>query len=171
MVRIRQYIIIYAQLHDSIPSENLIHSTFSSSAHSFLSALNLHEPATRSFSPNSVEKNGVIMKVLLRVAFSLVSLGAFGACTPQIIYGDGLTAENLPPATVGDRQASLFVKISPPILTTESKENAFLQFRLYDERDNQTIKFVTYEIAIRKASAPQDSKPLLRDYFHAPNGY
>jgi hypothetical protein len=109
------------------------------------------------------------MKVSVRVAFSLVSL-AFGAYTPQIIYGDGLTAENLPPATVGDRQASLFVKISPPILTTESKENAFLQFRLYDERDNQTIKFVTYEIAIRKASAPQDSKPLVRDFFHAPNG-
>jgi hypothetical protein len=152
----------------------LTHSTFSSSAHSFLSflsALNLHEPATRSFSPNSVEKNGVIMKVLLRVAFSLVSLGAFGVYIPPIIYGDGLTAENLPPATVGDREASLFVKISPPILTTESKENAFLQFRLYDERDNQTIKFVTYEIAIRKASAPQDSKPLLRDFFHARMDY
>jgi hypothetical protein len=89
---------------------------------------------------------------------------------PQTIYGDGLTAENLPPATVGDRQASLFVKISPPILTTESQENAFLQFRLFDERDNQTIKFVTYEIAIRKADAPQDSRPLLRDFFHAPNG-
>ena len=151
----------------------MTHSTFSSSAHSFLSflsALNLHEPDTRSFSPNRVEKNDVIIKVFVRVAFSLVSLGAFGAYTPQIIYGDGLTAENLPPATVGDRQASLFVKISPPILTTESKENAFLQFRLYDERDNQTIKFVTYEIAIRKANAPQDSKPLLRDFFHAPNG-
>jgi hypothetical protein len=89
---------------------------------------------------------------------------------PQESYGDGLTAENLPPATVGDRQASLFVKISPPILTTESQENAFLQFRLFDERDNQTIKFVTYEIAIRKADAPQDSRPLLRDFFHAPNG-
>ena len=88
----------------------------------------------------------------------------------QTVYGDGLTAENLPPATVGDRQASLFVKISPPILTTESQENAFLQFRLFDERDNQTIKFVTYEIAIRKADAPQDSRPLLRDFFHAPNG-
>src|SRR5918911_4385172 len=88
----------------------------------------------------------------------------------QKTYADGLTAENLPPATVGDRQASLFVKISPPILTTEAKQNAFLQFRLFDERDNQTIKFVTYEIAIRKADAPPDSRPLLRDFFHAPNG-
>ncbi|HEU4445022.1 MAG TPA: hypothetical protein VFR94_10140 [Nitrososphaeraceae archaeon] len=102
--------------------------------------------------------------------FCLTLMGLLGIYVPQAIYGDGLTAENLPPATVGDRQASLFVKISPPILTTESQENAFLQFRLFNERDNQTIKFVTYEIAIRKADAPQDSRPLLRDFFHAPNG-
>jgi hypothetical protein len=102
--------------------------------------------------------------------FCLALIGLLGVYVPQAIYGDGLTAENLPPATVGDRQASLFVKISPPILTTESQENAFLQFRLFDERDNQTIKFVTYEIAIRKADAPEDSRPLLRDFFHAPNG-
>jgi hypothetical protein len=107
---------------------------------------------------------------LLFFVFSLVFLGMVGSPLRQEVFGDGLTAENLPPATVGDREASLFVKISPPILTTESKENAFLQFRLFDERDNQTIKFVTYEIAIRKANAPQDSRPLLRDFFHAPNG-
>jgi hypothetical protein len=108
--------------------------------------------------------------IFLTFVFSLVLLGMVGSPLRQEVFGDGLTAENLPPATVGDREASLFVKISPPILTTESKENAFLQFRLYDERDNQTIKFVTYEIAIRKANAPQDSRPLLRDFFHAPNG-
>lgn len=119
--------------------------------------------------------SGAIKIILFRwtfltFVFSLVFLGMVGSPLRQEVFGDGLTAENLPPATVGDREASLFVKISPPILTTESKENAFLQFRLYDQRDNQTIKFVTYEIAIRKANAPQDSRPLLRDFFHAPNG-
>jgi hypothetical protein len=119
--------------------------------------------------------SGVIKIILFRLTFltfvfSLVFLGMVGSPLRQDVFGDGLTAENLPPATVGDREASLFVKISPPILTTESKENAFLQFRLYDQRDNQTIKYVTYEIAIRKANAPQDSRPLLRDFFHAPNG-
>ena len=88
----------------------------------------------------------------------------------QKAYADGLTAENLPPATVGDREAGLFVKISPPILTTESQEDAFLQLRLFDERNNETLKFVTYEIAIRKANAPPDSRPLLRDFFQAPSG-
>jgi hypothetical protein len=88
----------------------------------------------------------------------------------QRAYADGLTAENLPPATVGDRQASLFVKISPPILTTESQENAFLQFRLFDERNNETIQHVTYEIEIRKANEANNTRPLLRDFFHAHNG-
>ena len=88
----------------------------------------------------------------------------------QKAYADGLTAENLPPATIGDREAGLFVKISPAILTSESRENAFLQFRLFDERNNETIQHVTYEIAIRRANASEDSRPLLRDFFHAHSG-
>lgn len=109
----------------------------------------------------------IISVSLLGMVVLLVTLGNF---ISERSYGDGLTAENLPPATVGDRKASLFVKISPPILTTESQGNAFLQFRLFDERNNQTIKFVTYEISIRKANTPPDSRPLLRDFFQAPNG-
>ena len=38
----------------------------------------------------------------------------------QKAYADGLTQENLPPATVGNRKASLFVKVNPPILTTDN---------------------------------------------------
>ena len=78
---------------------------------------------------------------LLGIVVLLVTLGSL---ISERAYGDGLTAENLPPATVGDRKASLFVKISPPVLTTESQENAFLQFRLFDERNNHTILFLTY---------------------------
>jgi hypothetical protein len=100
----------------------------------------------------------------------VVLLVTLGNLISERAYGDGLTAENLPPATVGDRKASLFVKISPPVLTTESQQNAFLQFRLFDQRNNQTIKFVTYEISIRKANTPPESRPLLRDFFQAPNG-
>ena len=112
--------------------------------------------------------NSVIVSVsLLGMVVLLVTLGNL---ISERAYGDGLTAENLPPATVGDRKASLFVKISPPVLTTGSQQNAFLQFRLFDERNNQTIKFVTYEISIRKANTPPESRPLLRDFFQAPNG-
>lgn len=147
-------------------SEYLIHS---SSRHFRLFIPKSHMP-TLSKRGSAAIKISLFRWTFLTFVFSLVLLGMVGSSLRQEVFGDGLTAENLPPATVGDRKASLFVKISPPILTTESKQDAFLQFRLYDERDNQTIKFVTYEIAIRKANAPQDSRPLLRDFFHAPTG-
>jgi hypothetical protein len=110
--------------------------------------------------------------IIVSVSFlgMVVLLVTLGNLISERAYGDGLTAENLPPATIGDRKASLFVKISPPVLTTGSQQNAFLQFRLFDERNNQTIKFVTYEISIRKANTPPESRPLMRDFFQAPNG-
>src|SRR5947208_14217630 len=59
----------------------------------------------------------------------------------QKAYADGLTQENLPPATVGNRQASLFVKVSPPILvsTSTTKQDTFMQLRLFDANNNQKI--------------------------------
>ena len=36
----------------------------------------------------------------------------------QKAYADGLSVENLPPASVGNRQLSLYLKVNPPILTT-----------------------------------------------------
>ena len=36
-------------------------------------------------------------------------------------FPDGLFEEKLPPASVGDREASLYTKINPPILTSDSK--------------------------------------------------
>ena len=94
----------------------------------------------------------------------------------QKAFGDGLTQENLPPASVGNRQASLFVKVNPPILTTDNRQDAFMQFRLFDEKNNQTIQHVTYEITITKginatsSSSTQQQQPLLQDFFHAHNG-
>lgn len=89
----------------------------------------------------------------------------------QSVYADGLTQENLPPASLGDREGSLFVKISPPIYTTETKGNAFMQFRLFDARTNETIEFVTYDITVTKGTNPSpDERPLLRDFFQSPSG-
>ena len=90
----------------------------------------------------------------------------------QKAYADGLTQENLPPATVGNRQASLFVKVNPPILTTDNRQNAYMQFRLFDANNNQTIQHVTYEITVTRgtSSSSSNEKPLMRDFFHAHNG-
>ncbi|HET7389309.1 MAG TPA: hypothetical protein VFJ51_00700 [Nitrososphaeraceae archaeon] len=90
----------------------------------------------------------------------------------QKAYADGLTQENLPPASVGNRQASLFVKVNPPILTTDNRQNAYMQFRLFDANNNQTIQHVTYEITVSRgtSSSSSNEKPLMRDFFHAHNG-
>jgi hypothetical protein len=89
----------------------------------------------------------------------------------QKAYADGLTQENLPPASLGDREGSLFVKINPPIYTTESEEDAFMQFRLFDANTNETVQHVTYDITVSKGANPAEGeRPLLRDFFHAHNG-
>jgi len=98
---------------------------------------------------------------------SLVNLaGAY-----QKAFADGLTQENLPPASLGDREGSLFVKISPPIYTTQTEGNAYMQFRLFDAKTNETVQHVTYDIEVSKGANPAaGEKPLVRDFFHAHNG-
>src|ERR671923_2327808 len=112
--------------------------------------------------------------VLLLVVFTYYFLSYYYNFS-QKAYADGLTQENLPPASVGNRKASLFVKVNPPILTTDNRQNAFMQFRLFDAKNNQTIQHVTYEITITKginatSSSTQQQQPLLQDFFHAHNG-
>src|ERR671913_362643 len=80
-------------------------------------------------------------------------------------FSDGLFEEKLPPASVGDREASLYTKINPPILTSDSKENAFFELRLFDAKTDETIKFVSYFISVEK-----DDQLLMRDLFHSPDG-
>jgi hypothetical protein len=91
----------------------------------------------------------------------------------QKAYADGLTQENLPPASVGNRKASLFVKVNPPILTSDNRQDAYMQFRLFDANNNKTIQHVTYQITVTRGTTGSSSinqKPLLLDFFHAHNG-
>jgi hypothetical protein len=109
--------------------------------------------------------------IILVFQVLLVSTGAYGIF--RNAYADGLTQENLPPASVGNRKASLFIKVNPPILTTDNKQDAYMQFRLFDANNNQTIQHVTYQITVTRGATESSSinqKPLLRDFFHAHNG-
>jgi hypothetical protein len=83
----------------------------------------------------------------------------------QSAHGDGLTQENLPPASFGDRQAALFIKVSPPILTQDTIGDTFLQLRLFDSNTGQTVPHTTYFV-----EAWKDEKLLLRNSFHAHSG-
>ena len=83
----------------------------------------------------------------------------------QDALADGLFEENLPPASVGDREASLYTKISPQILTADSKKNAFFELRLFDAKTDETIQHVSYFITVEK-----DGQLLMRDLFHSHQG-
>lgn len=83
----------------------------------------------------------------------------------QDALADGLFEENLPPASVGDREASLYTKINPPVLTSDSKKNAFFELRLFDAKTDETIQHVSYFITVEK-----DGQLLMRDLFHSHQG-
>ena len=104
----------------------------------------------------------LLVSILLSILFLAPSI-------TQLAFSDGLFEENLPPASVGDRRAGLFVKINPPILTSDSKQDAYVLFRLFDEKTNQTIEHTTYLISITKGGSP-DQRPIINDFFHAHNG-
>ncbi|WP_179368758.1 peptidase [Candidatus Nitrosotenuis sp. DW1] len=98
----------------------------------------------------------VFVTLLLSQMFSIAQFNA---------YGDGLTQENLPPASFGDRQAALFIKISPPILTKDTIGDTYVQLRLFDAKTNESVPHTSYFISVWK-----DDKLLLRNLFHAHYG-
>jgi hypothetical protein len=87
---------------------------------------------------------------------------------PDTAFGDGLFMEELS-ASFGDRKADLIIKMTPPVVTTETlqKQNKkpVIQFKLYDPTTKEGFKHVTYFIAIEK-----DGKKLISDWFHDHKG-
>jgi hypothetical protein len=87
---------------------------------------------------------------------------------PKIAFGDGLFQEQLS-ASFGDRKADLIIKMTPPVVTTESLQNQsqkpVIQFKLYDPATKEGYKHVTYYVTIEK-----DGKKLLSDWFHDHKG-
>jgi hypothetical protein len=83
----------------------------------------------------------------------------------QQAYSDGLFEETLPPASVGDRVASLYTKISPPVLTSDTAQNAFFQLRLFDSNTMNNITNVNYFLTINKGN-----EILLRELFYSKEG-
>ncbi|MFB5609306.1 MAG: peptidase, partial [Nitrosarchaeum sp.] len=93
--------------------------------------------------------------------FLILSLSLLIVLQTTYVYGDGLTQENLPPASVGDRDASLFIKISPPILTKDTAGDKFLELRLFDAKTGEAIKHTSFFVTVDK-----DGKLLMRNLFH-----
>src|ERR687893_2346079 len=98
----------------------------------------------------------------------LLSLVPSSTLYPNAAFGDGLFMEELS-ASFGDRKADLIIKMTPPVVTTETlqKQNQkpIIQFKLYDPATKEGFEHVTYFITIEK-----DGKKLLSDWFHDHKG-
>ena len=83
-------------------------------------------------------------------------------------FGDGLFMEELS-ASFGNRKADLLIKMTPPVVTTETlqtqSQKPIIQFKLFDSNTKEGIKHVTYFITIEK-----NGKVLLSDWFHDHKG-
>jgi hypothetical protein len=101
----------------------------------------------------------------LVITFILITLSPIPMKTA---FGDGLFMEELS-ASFGNRKADLLIKMTPPVVTTETfqeqDQKAVIQFKLFDSNTNEGIKHVTYFITIEK-----DDKKLLSNWFHDHNG-
>jgi hypothetical protein len=102
--------------------------------------------------------------VQIIISFLLVTSSIF---IPNLQQGssDGLFEETLPPASVGDREANLYTKISPPVLTSDTKQNAFFQLRLFDSKTGNNITNVNYFLTVSK-----DDEVLFRELFYSKEG-
>nr|WP_192805785.1 peptidase [Nitrosarchaeum koreense] len=98
-------------------------------------------------------------KLLILSIFALIILQT------SYVYGDGLTQENLPPASVGDREASLFIKISPPILTKDTTGDKYLELTLFDAKTGKAIQHTSFFVTVDK-----EGKLLMRNLFHTHSG-
>lgn len=109
---------------------------------------------------------GLIVTVI--ITFISSSFSSSSIIPIKTAFGDGLFMEELS-ASFGNRKADLLIKMTPPVVTTETlqtqDQKAVIQFKLFDSNTREGIKHVTYFITIEK-----DGKKLLSDMFHDHNG-
>src|ERR671914_1197167 len=106
--------------------------------------------------------------VIVIITFISSSFSSLSIIPIKPAFGDGLFMEELS-ASFGNRKADLLIKMTPPVVTTETfqkqDQKAVIQFKLFDSNTREGIKHVTYFITIEK-----DGKNLLSNWFHDHNG-
>jgi hypothetical protein len=103
-------------------------------------------------------------------AAALAVLSTIAAALPdQKAFGDGLTSETFS-ASLGDRNAEMLVEVNPPILTDDTRDEAYILFRLYDANTNETIPFTTFFISIEKGIGEDAETIMPSTLFHTESG-
>src|SRR5215213_8320097 len=106
---------------------------------------------------------------LVAATITVILISSFSLIMPmKPAFGDGLFMEQLS-ASFGNRKADLLIKMTPPVVTTETlqtqSQKPIIQFKLFDSNTKEGIKHVTYFITIEK-----NGKVLLSDWFHDHKG-
>ena len=92
--------------------------------------------------------------------FGLIVFFAVFFVSSQNAFGHGFGAETLPPVTIGDRNASIELSISPPVFDPNDPEQRIL-VRFFDADTDAIIEHVTYIIELTK-----DNERIFRYMFH-----
>jgi hypothetical protein len=79
-------------------------------------------------------------------------------------HADGLWEEKIN-ANVGNRVMSMFIKINPPVLTSENLQDRYMQLRFFDANTNNPIKNVSFFL-----NATKGNQPLMYDLFYTKSG-
>ena len=103
------------------------------------------------------------------VAFAVISIIVAVTFPTQKVFGDGLTSETFT-ASLGDRNAEMLVQVNPPILTDETRDEAYILFRLYDANTNQTIPFTTFFVSVEKGIGKAAETIMPPTLFHTESG-
>jgi len=98
------------------------------------------------------------------VILSFVFLSVIVSIVPFQAHGDGFTQENVY-ANVGNRTMTMFIKINPPVLTSENLQDRYMQLRFFDANTNNAIKNVSFWINVTKGD-----QPLMYDLFYTASG-
>src|SRR5215208_7775398 len=110
----------------------------------------------------------LICGLVVTVIITFISSFSSSIIPIKTAFGDGLFMEELS-ASFGNRKADLLIKMTPPVVTTETlqkeDQKTIIQFKLFDSNTREGIKHVTYFITIEK-----NGKKLLSNWFHDHNG-
>ncbi|HEX5457295.1 MAG TPA: hypothetical protein VFX64_02785 [Candidatus Nitrosotalea sp.] len=105
------------------------------------------------------------VKSILSLVLGLIIISSTVPFIPQKAYGDGFTQENVQ-ASIGNRVITAFIKLNPPIVTSDTAQDKYLLFRFFDANTNTTINNVSFFI-----NATKGDKILMHDLFYTHNGY
>jgi hypothetical protein len=114
-------------------------------------------------------KSIFLIFALVAATITVIFISSFSLIMPmKTAFGDGLFMEELS-ASFGNRKADLLIKMTPPVVTTETvqtqNQKPVIQFKLFDSNTKEGIKHVTYFITIEK-----NGKKILSNWFHDHNG-